>query len=171
MIAQQTLRGRQRRLRQQDQYTAPLRHTSEEQTNLLQALRVPLNRALCVVRIDQYELTVAHCDSVEQTLADLDGVVKRCLDVLSGPELSVKDRPYALLGRMSILSRLIREACVLTTSVRGQCRAGRLHTDPTGAYWHLRTHLHTVVTVYEEVIGGLKQYQSHLFEPYEAGRM
>lgn len=131
-----------------------------EQYLALWVIREPVTQAIQAVRYEIYAITDEHCDTIAAALRELLLAVRTCISVLSGPALSVEMRPYALVMRLAALHRVLTETQVTVRNVRGQCRYGRLASDPTGSYWHLRTSLHDVMRDYQSILCLLKQASS-----------
>jgi hypothetical protein len=163
MITQQALmQQRQRRKRQADQLTIPLeqelsRSLHSEQYHALSVLREPIAQAIHAMRYEAYDITDGHCDVIVTAFQELLLAVKSCMAVFNSPDISAELRPYALVMKLSALHRILIDAQVMVGNVRGQCRYGRLATDPTGSYWHLRTCLRDVVRDYQSLLSILKQ--------------
>lgn len=173
MISQQVLiqRLRQRRKHQVDQLTIPIeqelsRSLHYQQYLALSALHEPIAAAIQAMRHEVYDITEAHCDTIVVAFQELLRAVGNCISVLSGPDLAAEKRPYPLLMKLSALHRTLIEVQVTVGNVRGQCRYGRLASDPTGSYWQLRSSLRNVARDYQSLLVLLKQEHMSSSLPY-----
>ncbi len=176
MIAQQFIQQRQRQRRQRrkhrdDQLTLPMeqelsRSLHSEQYLVLSTLREPLVQAIHAVQDEVYDIMDEHCDTVVGAFQDLLQAVRNCITVLTGPDLPAEMRPYPLLVKLSALHRTLIDAQVMVGNVRGQCQCGRLATDPTGSYWHLRTYVRDVVRDYRSLLSLLQQEYAAVSQLY-----
>jgi hypothetical protein len=173
MISQKALiqRRRQRRKRQVDQLTIPIeqelsRSLHYQQYLALSALHEPIAGAIQAMRHEVYDITEAHCDTIVAAFQELLLAVRNCISVLDGPDLAAEKRPYLLIMKLSTLHRALIEVQVTVGNVRGQCRYGRLASDPTGSYWQLRSSLRDVVRDYQSLLVLLKQEHTTISLPY-----
>jgi hypothetical protein len=148
-----------------DHLTLPLeqelsRAFCQEHYLVLTTLDEPLAQAIQAMRSEVYDITSKHCDTIVAAFHTLQQAVHTCISVFDGPDLSAVVRPYQLIVKLSALYRVLAEAQVLVRSVRGQCLCGCLATDPTGAYWHLRQYLRTVVADYRSLLDLLGSKQT-----------
>jgi hypothetical protein len=173
MISQHVLiqRRRQRRKRQVDQFTIPMRQgfsrsLCDQQYLALSALYGPITGAIEVMCHEIYEITEAHCDTIMAAFQELLPVVRNCISILSGPDWAAEKHPYLLVMKLSALHRTLIEGLVPVANVRGQCRSGHLASDPTGSYWQLRSSVRDAVRGYQNLLLLLTQECDTISLPY-----
>lgn len=163
MISRQRIDQRRKQRRHPpDQLTIPMeqersRQLRYEHSLALWALREPIGRAIRTLQCEAYEITDEHCDTIVVAFHALQVAVRNCISILNGPDLTAEMRPYPVIMKLSSQHRILIDAQVLVENVRGQCRCGRLVTDPSGSYWHLRTYMFDVLREYQSLLGLLKQ--------------
>lgn len=164
MISQQVLRERrrQRRKRQVDQLTLSIeqelsRSLHYEQYLALSALQESIAGAVQAMHHEVDALTEQHCETMVAAFQELLHVIRNCIFVLNSPDLAVERRPYPLVMKLSALHHMLIDVQVTVGNARGQCRYGRLATDPTGSYWQLRSSVREVVRDYQSLLVLLMQ--------------
>lgn len=121
------------RLRQHEQYLT------------LAGFQSGLHHGARILRGSVHDLEADHCDVLEALFQDVQRGVGRSILAFEAPDLALLTRPYALLLKLWLLHRELVEVQVLVRGVRGLCGRGRLATDPTGSYWHLRHALASIM--------------------------
>src|SRR5712691_13527806 len=110
----------------------------QEQDIAFAALQQPLEDAVWLLSQAVDAVTADNCHEVGTILQEVQQVVQGAIGAFEGRDQALGVRPYPLLLKLWSLHRELVEAQVLVGNVRGLCQSGRLATDFTGAFWHLR---------------------------------
>ena len=109
----------------------------------LLALRPKIERAVFSLRGPVVCVTLSHCEELGDTLLTIRDVLQTQEHVLDG---------HPIFWLLVHLLRILDETLVLVENVTAQCRAASLLYEPTGAFWHLRSHLRHLVLAYERLL-------------------
>ncbi len=124
----------------------------QEQSMAFAALQQPLEDAALLLSHTVDEVTTDDCDEVGTVFQEVQHVVQGAIATFEERDLAPGVRPYPLLLKLWSLHRELVEAQVLVGNVRGLCESGRLATDFTGSYGHLRQYLKKVIRGRRELL-------------------